>query len=386
MNPARQNLEPYRYVSTDAELAALVKDVGEECRLAVDTEADSLHHYHEKVCLIQLTAGGRDYIVDPLSGVDAAPLVDAMADRELIFHGADYDLRMLRRSLKLKTRKPVFDTMLAAQLLGFEKLGLAALVERYFGVVLSKRGQKSDWSRRPLTKEQLDYAQLDTHYLPEIADRLAAELSARGRTAWFEESCAAVAYAAMQEDRAGDKEGWRIRGARLLSRRELAFLREAWNWREHEARHADLPRFKVLVDDQLMAIVRWSAANPGKPATKGPRLPRNCVGRRLDALEKALGRAASVPEKGYPEHPRPEKRGRSDCDCSRRIELLRVACAKTAGELGIAPSTLAPRAALAAIARELPQQAEAIMATGRLLRWQAELILPAVEEISGNKR
>jgi len=378
MNPTRQHLEPYHYISTDAELASLVCDIAGEARLAVDTEADSLHHYREKVCLIQITAGGRDFVVDPLAGFDLSPLTALLAAKPLVFHGADYDLRMLRRSLGVKPREPVSDTMLAAQLLGYDRLGLAALVERHFGVALSKRGQKSDWSRRPLTSEQLEYARLDTHYLPELADILVAELKSKGRAAWFSESCEAVVCGAMEQDRAGDGEEWRIKGSRLLSRRELAFLKEIWNWREDEARHVDLPRFKILVDEQLMAIVRWASAHPGKSVTKGPRLPRNCLGKRLSALEKAVARAESAPEKSYPEQPRPGKRLRSEGDCSRRIELLRKGCSEIAIGLGIAPSTLAPRASLAAIAREMPLQVEGIMAAGKLLRWQAETIAPIV--------
>ena len=177
----------------------------------------------------------------------------------------------------------------------------------------------------------------------------------------------------------------------MLARRELAFLREIWNWREHEARHADLPRFKVLVDEQLLAIVRFAAAHPGKPMTKGPRLPRNCVGKRLDALEKAVARARDLPQEHWPDHPKPERRPRMGGDCSRRIELLREACARTAHDLGIAPSTIAPRAAIGAVAAKTSAGSgavplvEEIMAAGSLLRWQAELIAPAVEKISRKK-
>lgn len=378
---------PYHYISTDAEMAALAPRLAAAPLVAIDMEADSLHHYHEKLCLVQLTADGYDAIVDPLSGIDLGPLGAALAERPLIFHGADYDLRMLRRAFGFAPRGRVFDTMIAAQLLGSEQLGLAALVQRFFDVTLSKRGQKSDWSRRPLTPEQLAYAQLDTHFLPGIADALAGELAAKGRTAWFDESCAAVVHAAMQEDRVDAREGWRIKGARLLSRRELAFLHEIWNWREHEARRADLPRFKVLIDEQLLAIVRFAAAHPEKPVTKGPRLPRNCVGKRLDALEKAVARACALPQEHWPDHPKPERRPRLAGDCSRRIELLREACAHTAHELGISPSTIAPRAAIAAVAvktaaSDAAPVVEEIMAAGSLLRWQAELLAPAVEKIS----
>ena len=153
-------------------------------RIALDTEADSLHHFYEKVCLIQLTANGISDIVDPLANLDLSGLLDVLSKTPLILHGAEYDLRMLLASFKFKPKAPVFDTMLAAQIVEGRARSLVALADRLLGITLSKQGQKSDWSRRPLTEKQLTYASNDTRHLDSIADKLKAELDDLGRLDW----------------------------------------------------------------------------------------------------------------------------------------------------------------------------------------------------------
>jgi ribonuclease D len=175
--------EEYVYVRERAAMERLIQRISAAERVAVDTEADSLHNYFEKVCLVQLSLGGAHYLVDPLCGLDLNRLLEALADKPLILHGGDYDLRMMRASMGFRARREVFDTMIAAQLLGFEQIGLAALIERYFDITIGKVGQKSDWSRRPLSENQLRYAVNDTRFLERLADRMHGELSARGRLA-----------------------------------------------------------------------------------------------------------------------------------------------------------------------------------------------------------
>src|SRR5439155_19267917 len=165
--------ENYVYVRERAAMEALIEHVGAAARVAVDTEADSLHNYFEKVCLIQLSLGEEHYLVDPLAGLELSGFLEALAVKPLILHGGDYDLRMMRTSLGFRVRREVFDTMIAAQLLGIEQIGLAALIERFFGVTIEKAGQKSDWSRRPLSEKQLSYAINDTGFLEPLADFLA---------------------------------------------------------------------------------------------------------------------------------------------------------------------------------------------------------------------
>src|SRR3954451_13776229 len=158
-------------IQTDAELSELLPKLETVDRVAVDTEADSLHCYFEKLCLVQISVPGHDYLVDPLSQVDLAPLATALTPKELVLQGADFDLRLLRRTLGFVATR-VFDTVIAARLLGIRSFSLAALVERYFGVTLAKGSHKANWARRPLPHHMAEYAMNDTHYLLPLAEKL----------------------------------------------------------------------------------------------------------------------------------------------------------------------------------------------------------------------
>jgi ribonuclease D len=371
--------EEYVYVRERAVMETLIQRIGTAQRVALDTEADSLHNYFEKVCLVQLSLGGEHYLVDPLCGLDLNGLLEALADKPLILHGGDYDLRMMRASMGFRPRLEVFDTMIAAQLLGFEQIGLAALIERYFDITIGKAGQKSDWSRRPLSENQLRYAVNDTRFLEPLADRMRGELSARGRVDWQRESCRAMVESSGRDHARDRGEAWRIKGAGRLTRRQLAYLRELWRWRDQHARSANLPAFRVLGNQEILGLARWAESHPGVPLHQGPKLPRNIVGAQLTTLEEAIARVARMDETDWPE-PRKRDHDPPRNDCIEEINSLRAECAQIAQELGIAASTLAPRAALEAIARSRPRTLDEIMKTGGLLCWQAELVQGVVEK------
>jgi ribonuclease D len=371
--------EEYIYVRERAAMETLIQRIGTAQRVALDTEADSLHNYFEKVCLVQLSLGGEHYLVDPLCGLHLKGLLETLADKPLILHGGDYDLRMMRASMGFRPRREVFDTMIAAQLLGFEQIGLAALIERYFDITIGKAGQKSDWSRRPLSENQLRYAVNDTRFLEPLADRMRGELSARGRVDWQRESCRAMVESSGRDHARDREEAWRIKGAGRLTRRQLAYLRELWRWRDQHARSANLPAFRVLGNQEILGLVRWVESHPGVPLHQGPKLPRNIVGAQLMTLEEAIARVARMDETVWPE-PRKRDQDPPRNDCIEEINSLRAECAQIAQELGIAASTLAPRAALEAIARSRPRTIDEIMKTGGLLCWQAELVQGAVEK------
>ncbi len=371
--------EEYIYVSKPAALESLIARVDAAETVAVDTEADSLHNYFEKVCLIQLSLGGEHYLVDPLCGLDMSRFLEALGKKPLILHGADYDLRMLRTSLGFTPRSEIFDTMIAAQLLGIEEIGLAALIERFFAITIDKQGQKSDWSRRPLSEKQLRYAINDTRFLAPLAERLGGELSERGRVDWYKESCRAM-VASTGRDRSRDPEdAWRIKGSGRLTRRELAYLRELWHWRDQHARRANVPSFKIFGNQQILDLLQWAESHPGAPVREGPKLPRNIRDVLLQTLEEAIARAAGMGETQWPELRRFEHDDAPSAELMARVNALRGECARIAEALQIAPSTLAPRAALEAIVQSRPQTFEEIMESGRLLRWQAELLQGAVE-------
>lgn len=243
------------FVADREALGRLVDVLVRERVLALDTESNSFHVYRERVCLIQLSTRTQDFVVDPLA-VDVRPLGEVLCDgRDTILHGADYDVRCLKREYGWRLPR-LFDTMVAARRLGRPGLGLSALVDAHFGVKLSKAFQRSDWGRRPLTPEQLAYAALDTHFLLPLYDALAGDLSAQGSLdeAWRESARIA---AVEPRERVFDPEGWRkLKGARELDPPGRAVLRALYVVREERARATDRPPFKVLAEPTLVDIAR----------------------------------------------------------------------------------------------------------------------------------
>ena len=368
----------YLYVCNSATLEKLIRSIGNGESVAVDMEADSLHSYFEKVCLIQLSVGDEHFVVDPFVDLDFGGLVEVLAPKRLILHGADYDLRLMRAWKGFRPRGEVFDTMIAAQLLGIEQIGLAALIQQFLEVTIEKGSQKSDWSRRPLSQTQLRYAVNDTRYLEELSECLHGELRERGRVEWHRESCRAMVEATGRDRERDPEEAWRIKGAGRLTHRRLAYLRELWIWRDMLARRADRPPFKVLQNQKMVELIEWAESHPGEPLDQGPKLPRDIVGSRRRALKHALDRAAAMTPAEWPEfrlrvHAKPVPFD------PRELDALRGACTKVAEELEIAPSTLAPKAALEGIVRQRPRTRDEIMVSGGLLHWQAELVRVAVD-------
>ena len=366
----------FTYVDAARPLRDLTRRLSSVDRVALDTEADSLHSYRQKVCLIQLSTNGETYVVDPLASLDLHAFFGVLAGRQMIIHGADYDLRMLRSTFGFHPSAEVFDTVLAARLLGYEHFGLGALLQRALGVTVTKRGQKSDWSRRPLSEAQLAYAAADTRYLERLADLLSDELQRRGRTGWHREACERLVEAT-SEERARDRDAdWRVKGAGTLDRRQLAFLRELWHWREREAQNADRPPFKIIGNEPMNQLAVWAAANPGLPLSEGPKLPRHFRHQRLDRLSDVLSKAEALPPSGWPAR---RRNGRAAIPVQNAlVDLLLTACARVADQLDIARSFLVPRASLESIARHHPRTVESIMKHGALMRWQAEAIAPAM--------
>jgi ribonuclease D len=330
--------------------------------VAVDTEADSLHAYPEKVCLIQISTTTEDRLIDPLAGFSLDPLLDALSGRQLIMHGADYDLRLLRKHHDF-VPSAIFDTMLAARLLGLRQFGLGNLVEQYLGVKLEKGAQKANWALRPLTERMERYARNDTHYLKPLADQLKAGLEAKGRLAWQEESCARlIADSAIQ--RSADMDSvWRIRGSHLLGRPALAVLRELWQWRETEAIAANKPPFFILSHEGLIEIADASvAARPVEPF-----LPKHISDRRRGCLMKAIARGLGVPPENHPKILRHIGRRPTETERRRVIELQKLRDARAA-ELGIDPTLIASRATLSDLAHDWEKNA------AELMNWQRQLL------------
>jgi len=247
-------------VADPASLAALAEEVAGEPLVALDTESNSFHVYRERVCLLQLSTRRGDYVVDPMA-VDVRPLGAVLAAaREVVLHGADYDVRCLKREYAWSLPR-IFDTMAAARRLGSRELGLSALVHAHFGVRLSKEHQRSDWGRRPLSGEQIRYAALDTHFLLGLHARLSGDLAARGLADEARREFERIA-AVEPRPKVFDPEGWRrLKAARELDPAGRQVLRALWAAREEKASELDRPPFKVLGEQAMVEIARRRPAS-----------------------------------------------------------------------------------------------------------------------------
>ena len=242
-------------INTDEGLRQLLNALRSEKRIAVDTESDSLYVYQEKVCLIQFSTSSSDFLVDPLSGIDLTPLGPIFSDHgiEKIFHAAEYDIICLRRDFDFEFNN-LFDTMQAARVLGHPKLGLSALLEEYFGVVVDKRYQKANWGKRPLSQEMLDYARLDTHYLIPLRDLLFNSLQEMDRLRVVTEDFTRISHSSATPN---DKPCYTAaRGYHTLDPQQLAVLNELCLYRERQAFHANLPPFKILSSAVLLETAK----------------------------------------------------------------------------------------------------------------------------------
>ena len=243
MVTAREHLE---------EIAAELKDAP---RLALDIESNGFYAYREKVCLLQASSPTMDYIIDPIAVTDLSSLAPLMEDPgiEKIFHAGEYDVLCLKRDHGFRFAN-LFDTMIANRLLGVKELGLAAAIERHFSVKLSKKLQRADWGRRPLSQEQVRYAQLDTHYLMRLADILHEELRRKGR---LEDAADAFAELSAIEpaSKAFDPEGfWRLTGNQKLTGLQMACLKEIYHFREEQARSRDRAHFRIMADELMVRV------------------------------------------------------------------------------------------------------------------------------------
>jgi ribonuclease D len=351
-----------RVIDTESKLAAFLPQLSAATWVAVDTEADSLHAYPEKVCLIQISTIAGDQLIDPLARINLHPLLDALSGHELIMHGADYDLRLLEKHHQFSPSS-IFDTMLAARLLGERQFSFSNLVEKYLGVKLEKGPQKANWALRPLTERMERYARNDTHYLKPLADRLKPELEVKGRLAWHQEACARL-IAESSQPRPPDLDVvWRIKGSHLLGRPALAVLRELWNWREREAVAANRPPYFIVSHEALIEVA--AAAATQRPIDGI--LPKSLSERRRGGIAKAIATGLAVSAEQQPKILQRENRRPTDAEHKRFLELQKRRD-HHATELGIDPTLIASRATMSDLARSWEKHAD------ELMKWQRELL------------
>ncbi len=351
-------------------------------KVALDTEADSLHSYFHKVCLIQISFGGRNAVLDPLvlRHEEMAPFVRLLADPrvEKILHGADYDLRVLDRDLGGRVVH-LRDTQVAAQLLGEKQTGLASLVEREAGVALDKRYQRADWGHRPLSPELLAYAAGDTAHLALLRERLGERLAALGREGWWKEECLALEGVRWEPPGPDPFAFERVKGARMLTGEARDRLAAVYAWREREAAKEDVPPFRILNAEALLALAASPPSDlPGLAAVQG--IGRAAVRRFGPEILSVIAHAPPAPPH--------ERRPRPVVDREREAQVKHVRAVRdaVASELSIEPAILAPRAGLELVVERRPRtEGELAECLGR--RWRAATLaaalLPVVMRLEG---
>ena len=344
-------MKPWIWIDAAQTFRALVDELHTHTRLAVDTESNSLHAYRERICLIQISTTHSDYLLDPLAIGDLSPLQPIFSDPtiEKIFHAAEYDLICLRRDFGGQATC-IFDTMIAARTLGWTQLGLGSLLETHFGVKADKRHQRANWGARPLTPDQLAYAQLDTHHLIPLRDRLSEELKSKNCHDEAQEEFARLSQIIGSnhfELPAFDPENfWRISGARDLTPRQAAILRQLFIYRDSAARQMNRPPFKVMNDNVLLALAQ------AEPKTlydvKKTEGVSGSIRRYAPVLLEAVDRGRHAPLCHPPRNERESE------EIVERYETLRKWRKKKAQTRGVEADVIIPRDVMWSLARRPP--------------------------------
>ncbi|MFQ5669255.1 MAG: HRDC domain-containing protein [Acidobacteriota bacterium] len=391
-------MEPcsFQWIDSPSGWTGLCRRLSQEPEVALDTEADGFHHYFDKLCLLQISTRSGHFIVDPLalSGLDPLrPVLENPAIRK-VFHAAEQDLMYLRRDHGLHV-EGLFDTSIAAQLLGHDRLGLATLLQKYFEVTLSKTNQKDDWSRRPLTRRQLAYAIADTRWLLELSHRLEAELQEKGRLGWAREEFRHLedkveTPAALDPGHLGRVKGWQD-----LGMRGRAVLKELLRARDREARRLDRPPFRIIGNATLQSIASDLPADlPALRSIKG--FPRHRGDHLAALLMEAVRRGRESPPASIFADPARRKgearRPARDAGFESRLTRLRRWRQEKAAALGLEPGVVAPQRDLEALAEAVPANQEALDQLQMVRRWRRAafggdwmLLLAAGHPASGNR-
>jgi ribonuclease D len=349
-------------IDTEQHVVRLLPQIEAAAWTGMDTEADSLHAYPEKLCLIQLSLPGTDELIDPLAGVDLKPLLSLLRRKPIYLHGADYDLRLLYRAYQF-VPESVFDTMWAARLLGYAEFSLRHLVAQHLGVMLEKGPQKLNWAVRPLPERMALYAVNDTRYLQPLGELLATRLREEGRDLWHREICTKVVRESTRLREIDPETLWRIKGSDRLDRAGMAVLRELWRWRESEAMAANKPPYFIFSHEHLVALS--AAVAQGRPTRD--LLPRHLSAARGARLKAAIQKALEIPSAEHPHHRR-SFGVRLTADGQRRFDELKRVRDCRAAELKLDPTVIASKAELILLAQGRDGK------EGGMMGWQLELL------------
>ncbi|MFL5593266.1 MAG: ribonuclease D [Gemmatimonadaceae bacterium] len=364
------NTEAALYLDKPSDVDRFLDEISDVRELALDTEGASFHRFLDRIYLLQISTRDRGVIIDPLPIASPAKLGALLQsnDVEVVFHDADYDLRLLHQDYGWHVTN-IFDTRIAAQLLGIKSFGLAALLEQFFDVKLDKKHQRADWSMRPLTPDMLEYAAQDTRYLLPLRDHMKGELERRGRLHWAAEEFARLEGTRWEAEE--EMESFlRLKGARDLTRRELAVLREVANWRDTIAAQLDRATFRVMGNEVLFELARRTPRSVSElSAIKG--MPKGMVERAGSDIVDAIRRGMEAPEAELPKFPR-GLRWNKDRDFDERVGRLKSVRDAAAIRLELDPGVLCSRERLENVARSGARSVEELTSVPDLRRWQIE--------------
>jgi ribonuclease D len=368
MPPA--NTDGALYLDKLPEVDRFLSEISDVKELALDTEGASFHRFLDRIYLLQISTREHSAIIDPLPIGSPARLGELLQSKavEVVFHDADYDLRLLHQDYGWHVTN-IFDTRIASQLLGIKSFGLAALLDQYFDVKLDKKHQRADWSMRPLTPDMLQYAAQDTRYLLQLKDQIKEQLGRRGRLHWAEEEFARLEGTRWEAEES--MEGFlRLKGARDLSRRELAVLREVANWRDTVAAQLDRATFRVMGNEALFEIARRAPKNATELGTiKG--MPKGMIERAGADIISAIRRGMEAPEAELPKFPKGQ-RWNKDRDFDEKVNRLKAVRDAAATRLELDPGVLCSRERLENVARSGAKTIDDLAAVPELRRWQIE--------------
>ncbi|MGD9308886.1 MAG: HRDC domain-containing protein [Desulfosarcina sp.] len=366
----RATAQPYHLINTPAGLEQFAQRISQDEIIAVDLEADSMFHYHEKVCLLQMAGNGEHVVIDPLEIDDLSPLAPIFESTHIckVLHGSDYDVRSLYRDFSIEINN-LFDTQLASMFLGERETSLGAVVNKRFGIQLDKRYQKKDWSQRPLPAGMIAYAASDVFHLIPLARQLMDELVAKNRLDWVKEECAYLSEVRPVEN---DSEPLflKFRGAGRLQRRHLAVLEGLLQYRRQLAIKMDRPLFKVFSNTSLLKIASEMADTPehmeAARCLSAKQIRRH--GRQLAAIVKKAKALAAEDLPTYPKKRRPSVPPK----VPERVKAIKIWRDRLAGRLALDPALLFNKALMTAIAVSKPSDIRRLGQVEGIRNWQVD--------------
>ena len=352
------------WVATQQDLQEMTGSISTEPVLAIDTESNSLFAYREHVCLVQISTPVTDYLIDPLSIPDLSPLAAIFANRaqQKIFHAAEYDVICLKRDYGFEFHN-IFDTMIAARILGEPQVGLGSLLSTYFSIILDKRYQRADWAKRPIPPAMLDYARMDTHYLFALKTLLENKLVENDLWELASEDFNLVSMVNQPSIEPNGKSCWKVSGSNRINPREAAILQALCAYRDLYAQKVDLPHFKVL-SNELLVEISQSAPLTKEELLLVPGMSERLFNRHADGLLKAIEAGENAPP------PARQPRHRPDPSMMVRLNALHEWRKEQGKKLKVESDVILPRECMEKIAAKNPASLAELKILMEMIPWR----------------